>query len=316
MPGAVAPPESLASFRRADRLAVDSGSQRFPCPSTTSLARAPYAAYPSWVRHGSDPGVSHPLAGFLARSSLRVCFAPLPSLGSRLPSERSPRVRSRTPRRGRWLPCRSSRSNPGAACAVLSPLAFTDSGDVRASSLAGSCRRLEAPFQLRSSRPPRAPCGARSGRVSRRLPVTLDPVRRTHLGPAVPSTSKRSSLRESVHTARRSPVARRPVLSWASSPLQSLAPARPGALSPTTAGGVPPPAGLLGASLDASRGPQGSPRLRALLLACATSAPLLETLDVRWNRAWTTESSRSTRRRTPDLFDPGRATSRQQPRLP
>jgi hypothetical protein len=49
------------------------------------------------VCHGSDPGVSHPLAGFLARSSLRVCFTPLPSLGSRLPSERSPRDTGRAP---------------------------------------------------------------------------------------------------------------------------------------------------------------------------------------------------------------------------
>jgi len=112
--------------------------------------------------------------------------------------------------------------------------------------------RLEAPFQRRSSHP--LPCGR--GHASRRLPVTLDLARRTHLGPAVPSTSELSSLRESVHTTRRStfrlPWAQRPVLSWASSPLQSLAPAKPGALtSPATAGGVPPPAGT--ARLSARR---------------------------------------------------------------
>lgn len=215
---------------------------------------------PSGVRHGSDPGVSHPLAGFLAPLELAGLLRPAAVPGLLLPSERSPRVRSRTPRRGRCLPCRSSRSNPGAAHAVLSPLAFTDSGDVRASSLAGSCRRLEAPFQRRSSHP--LPCG--SWHASRRLPVTLDLARRTHLGPAVPSTSELSSLRESVHTARRSPVARRPVLSWASSPLQSLAPAKPGALtSPATAGGVPPPAGT--ARLSARRATPWTPVPSALL---------------------------------------------------
>jgi hypothetical protein len=104
-----APSESLASSRLADRLAVGSGSQRFPCPSTTSLARAPYAADLSGSATAPTPGFLTPSPVSWLRSSSRVCFAPQPSLGSALPSERSPRVRSRTPRRGRWLPCRSSR---------------------------------------------------------------------------------------------------------------------------------------------------------------------------------------------------------------
>jgi len=68
--------------------------------------------------------------------------------------------------------------------------------------------------------------------------------------------------------------------------------------SPATAGGVPPPAGT--ARLSARRATPWIPVLRALLVACAASAPLLGTLDVRWNRAEMTESSRATRRRTPD----------------
>jgi hypothetical protein len=82
-----------------------------------------------------------------------------------------------------------------------------------------------------------------------------------------------------VHTARRStfrlPCARRPVLSWASSPLQSLAPAKPGALDYPPR----PEASLLPLAPRASRRvvrPRGSPCLQALLMACATSAPLLE----------------------------------------
>jgi len=131
------------------------------------------------VCHGSDPGVSHPLAGFLAPLELAGLFRPAAVPGLCSPFRAFPsRFRSRTPRRGRWLPCRSSRSDPGAACAVLSPWTFTDSGDVRASSLARSCPELEAPFQRRSSHSlatarlaappghpgPRTPDSPRSGR--------------------------------------------------------------------------------------------------------------------------------------------------------
>jgi hypothetical protein len=122
-------------------LAVDSGFQRFPCPSTTSLDRAPYAVTRfRRVTTVPTPGFRTPspvswldrACGFVSPRCRPWALVSLQSVPLA--------IRSRTPRRGRWLPCRSSRSNPGAASAVLSPLAFTDSGDVRASSLAGSCR--------------------------------------------------------------------------------------------------------------------------------------------------------------------------------
>lgn len=129
------------------------------------------------VCHGSDPGVSHPHAGFLAPLELAGLLHPA-AVRVPLPSERSPRVRSRTPRRGRWLPCRSSRSNPGAACAVLSLVAFTRLGRRSGVVPRRILPELEAPFQPRSShslaaarlaRPPghpgpRTPDSPRSGR--------------------------------------------------------------------------------------------------------------------------------------------------------
>jgi hypothetical protein len=117
----LAPPESLAS----SRLAVPfCGRRRLPevsLPFDDVPRSGPVCSRPSGSTAVPTPGFLTPSPVSWLRSSSRVCCAPLPSLGCLLPSERSPRVRSRTPRRGRWLPCRSSRSDPGAARAVLSP---------------------------------------------------------------------------------------------------------------------------------------------------------------------------------------------------
>lgn len=290
---------------------------KVPSPFDDIPRSGPVCSRPSGSATVPTPGFLTPSPVSWLRSSSRVCCAPQPSLGCCSLQSVPLAFRSRTPRRGRWLPCRSSRSNPGAASAVLSPSTFTDSGDVRASSLAGSCRGLEAPFQPRSSHPP-PPCGG--GRhASRDLPVTLDLVRRTHLGPAVPSTSKLSSLRESVHTTQRSPVAWRPVLSWASSPLQSLAPARPGVL-------VHPPrpeASLLPLAARASRrdarfpGPlcvRASSWLAPRVLRCWRPSKPGGIVRGRPNRP-----ARPVGGHRIDLTeegDPGRAALRQQPRLP
>jgi len=244
-----------------------------PLPFDDVPRSGPVCSGPSGSATVPTPGFLTPSPVSWLRSSSRVCFTPLPSLGSALPSERSPRVRSRAPRRGRWLLHRSSRKTPCATSAVLSPWTFTDSGDVRASSLARSCPELEAPFQrrARTTSRPHAHDTSRSPWTTNAGPTP---------GPSVPSILELSSLRESVHTARRSPVARRPVLSWAFSPLQSLAPAKPGALSPAAAGGVPPPAGT--ARLSARRATPGTPVRPCVLLPRGTSAPVLETLDVGW----------------------------------
>jgi hypothetical protein len=292
-------------------LAVGSGFQRFPCPSTTSLDRAPYAADHPGPPRFRPRGFSPPRR-FPGSIELAGLFHPAAVPGLFLPSERSPRDQVAHPSSGPlaplpFVPVEPRCGERGLVTSGLHRLGRR-SGVVPGRILP----RLEAPFQRRSSHPP--PFGSR--RVSRHLPVTLDLARRTHLGPVVPSTSKRSSLRESVHTTRRSPVVWRPVLSWASSPLQSLAPAEPGALYPPR-----PEASLLPLArnmrLSAHVRPTSRiPVLRALLMACATSAPLLETLDVRWNRAGTTEASHAIRRRTPHSSSAGRAALRQQPRLP
>jgi len=249
MPEGVAPPESLAVSRLADRLAVGSGSLRFPCPSTTSLARAPYAAdrpgLPRFRPRGFSPPRRFPgsarACGFVAPRCRPWALFSLQSVPLAF--------RSRTPRRGRWLPCRSSRSFPGAASAVLSPSTFTDSGDVRASSLAGSCRWLEAPFQPRSSH---SLAAARLARPP------------GHPGPRPPDSprSGRSVDFEAFFPARvrshHAAVTRR---AEAGALLGVLAPPEPcsrqawGPRSPATAGGVPPPAGS--ARLSARRATPG-----------------------------------------------------------
>jgi hypothetical protein len=290
---------------------------RFTDPSTTSLARAPYAADRPGLPRFRPRGFSPPrrLPGSIELAALFRAAA-VPGLSS--PFRAFPSRQVACPSSGPLAPLPFVPVEP--RCGVRGLVTFDlhrlgrRSGVVPGRILSG----LEAPFQRSLLAFPYHLAAARE-HASRRLPVTLDLVRRTHLGPAVPSTSKRSSLRESVHTAPRSTfrllVARRPVLSWASSPLQSLAPAKPGALtSPATAGGVPPPAGT--ARLSARRATSRTSPLPCMPLACATSAAEQKTLDVGWVRAWTTESSRSTRRRTPDPYDPGRAALRQQPRLP
>jgi len=111
------------------------------------------------VHHGSDPGVSHPLAGFLARSSSRVCFTPLPSLGSRLPSERSPRVQVAHPSSGPLAPLSFFPVEPRCGARGLVALDLHRLGR-RSGVVPGRIlSELEAPFQRRARttlrRPPR-----------------------------------------------------------------------------------------------------------------------------------------------------------------
>jgi len=175
-PRRLAPPEFLASSRLAD-------SRSAPAPRGLLALRRRHSTGPRMrrtvrVRHGSAPGVSHPLSGFLARSGLRPS-RPLPSLGFS-PFRAFPSRGSRSPRRGRWLPCRSSGSVPWCGARGLVTPGFTDhrrrSGVVGRRLLAGARGSLSAALL-----------------AEHHLPVTLDLARRAHLVPVVASASKRSS---------------------------------------------------------------------------------------------------------------------------
>jgi hypothetical protein len=247
-----------------------------PLPFDDVPRSGPVCSRPSGSATVPTPGFLTPSPASWLRSSSRVCFAPLPSLGSALPSERSPRVQVAHPSSGPLAPSSFFPVRPW--CGVRGLVApdlhrlGRRSGVVPGRILS----ELEAPFQRRSSHSlatarlaappghpgPRTPDSPRSGRS-----VDLEaffPARvRSHHAP-IPLGSARGG--------RCSPGRSRPS--------RALLPPSPGPSHPPR-----PEASLLPLAARASRRdarPHGSPCLRALLLACATSAPMLETHDVGW----------------------------------
>jgi hypothetical protein len=138
----------------------------------------PVCSRPSGSATVPTPGFLTPSPVSWLRSSLRVCFAPLPSLGSALPSERSPRVQVAHPSSGPLAPSSFFPVRPW--CGVRGLVApdlhrlGRRSGVVPGRILS----ELEAPFQRRSSHDlaaarlatppghpgPRTPDSPRSGR--------------------------------------------------------------------------------------------------------------------------------------------------------
>lgn len=304
MPGAPPPSEFLASFRRADRLAVGSDSQRFPSPFDDVPRSGPVCGGPVRVRHGSDPGVSHPLAGFLARSSLRVCLAPLPSLGSCSLQSVPLAFQVACPSSGPlaplpFVPVEPRRGVRGLVTSGLHRLGrrfgrrpSPDPAEARGS--------LSAPLLAHPPRPPHGGCGFGASRDASRSPWT------SYAG----LTSVRSFRRLRSVLPCASPFTPRgghPSRGGRCSPGRPR-PSR--ALLPPSLGSSHPPrpeASLLPLAPRASRRvarPRGSPpslQPPGLRHECTERA----TLEAGWARAWTTEASRPTRRRTPDLLRPG-----------
>jgi hypothetical protein len=216
------------------------------------------------VCHGSDPGVSHPHVGFLAPLELAGLLRPAAIPGSCSLQSVPLAFRSRAPRRGRWLPRRSSRPCPGAVLAVFhhrpSPTRATfgrrpwpDPAEARGS-LSASLRAPSCDGSLRyASRSPwTSNTGLTSARSFRRL--------RSVLPCASPFTSSRRC--DPSRGGRCSPGRSRPSRALL-----------PPSLGPSTHP-PRPEASLLPLVARASRRVarlRGSPCDRALLLACATS---------------------------------------------
>jgi hypothetical protein len=226
------------------------------------------------VCHGSDPGVSHPLAGFLAPLELAGLFRPAAVPGLCSPFRAFPSRSGRAPLVGAAgslvvLPGqtlvrrpRSCRPGPSPTRATFGRRPWPDPVGARGS--------LSAPLLAR-------PCG-RTPRDTSRSPWTsyagltsVRPFRRPRsvLPCASPFTPRDGHPSRG---GRCSPGRSRPS--------RALLPPSPGPSHPPR-----PEASLLPLAARASRRdarPHGSPGLRALLLACATSAPMLETHDVGW----------------------------------
>lgn len=234
-----------------------------PSPFDDITRSGPVCDGPSGSAAVPTPGFLTPSPVSWLRSSSRVCFAPQPSLGFvslqsvPLASGRAPLVGvagSLVVRPGR-APVRRSRSShlrPSPTRATFGRRPWPDPAEARGS--------LSAPRGAS-----RSPWTSLAGLTSARTSS---------------STSELSSLRESVHTARRSPVARRPVLSWAFRPSRALLPPDPGPSHPPR-----PEASLLPLAARASRRDARRPGLPCsghFSSACAASAPLLGTLEVGW----------------------------------
>jgi len=190
-------PRVLPAARACAVSALGSGSLRF-----VALRRrhsiGPRIRRTVRVRRGSAHGVLSPprrLPGSIKLAAASARTSRLPphhrAVRASSPFRAFPSRGSRTPRRGRWLPCRSSRPIPLVRRALPCHPRFHQPG--RRSGVGTS------PV------PPRAR-GSLSARLATRLPVTLDLARRAHHVPAVPSTSKRSSPpRVRSRRSRRSP---------------------------------------------------------------------------------------------------------------
>ena len=280
-----------------------------PLPFDDVPRSGPVCSGPSGSATVPTPGFLTPSPVSWLRSSLRVCCAPLPSLGSfslqsvPLASGRAPLVGAagslavlpgRTPVRR----TRSCHLRPSPTRATFGRRPWPDPAEARGS-LSASRRAPSCDGSLRyASRSPwTSHAGLTSARSFRRL--------RSVLPCASPFTPRDGHPSRG---GRCSPGRSRPSRALL-----------PPSLGPSTHP-PRPEASLLPLVARASRRVarlRGSPCDRALLLACATSAPLLETLDVGWNRVEMTESSRAEPSAVTGPFGPGRAVlGGRQPRLP
>jgi hypothetical protein len=273
MPEGEAPPKSLAISRLAAPFGGRLRLPEVPLPFDDVPRSGPVCSRPSGSATVPTPGFLTPSPASWLRSSLRVCFAPLPSLGSALPSERSPRVQVAHPSSGPLAPSSFFPVRPW--CGVRGLVApdlhrlGRRSGVVPGRILS----ELEAPFQRHARttlrRPPRDT--SRSPWTSYAGLTSVRPFRRPRsvlpcASPFTPRDGRPS------RGGRCSPGRSRPS--------RALLPPSPGPSHPPR-----PEASLLPLAARASRRdarPRGLPCLRAPLVACATSAPMLETLDVGW----------------------------------
>jgi hypothetical protein len=289
-------------------LAVDSGFQRFPCPSTTSLDRAPYAADLSGSTTVPTPGFLTPspvswldrARGFVSPRCRPWALSPFRAFPSRQVAHPSSGLLAPLP----FVPVEPRCGERGLVTSGLHRLGRR-SGVVPGRILP----RLEAPFQRRSSR----------NLAAARLATPPG-----HPGPRTPDSprSGRSVDFEAFFPARirshHAAVTRR---AEAGALLGVLAPPEPcsrqtwGPRLPATAGGVPPPAGT--ARLSARRAtswipvpPGTSHGLRHE--RSAAGRPSTSGGVVRGRPKRPTRPVGGHRIR----YDPGRAALRQQPRLP
>jgi len=256
-----------------------------PLPFDDVTRSGPVCSGPSGSAAVPTPGFRTPSPVSWLRSSLRVCFTPLPSLGSRLPSERSPRVQVAHPSSGSLAP--SSFVPIPPRCGVRG---LVTSGLHRLGRRSGVVpgrilQRLEAPFQRRSTL---------------RLATARFVTPPGHPGPRTPGSPRPGSFRRPRSflpcASPFTPRGGRPSRGGRCSPGRSR-PSRallPPSLGPsfTRHGRRRPSSRWQRAPLGASR---DSKDLRAsghFSWLAPRAAPMLETLDVGWNRAGTTETSR------------------------
>jgi hypothetical protein len=293
-------PHATRSFDRA----AGSGSRRFVAPRRRHLI-GPRMRRTVRVRHGSALGVSTPsAASWLDRASEPCNQTSQPSCAVRA-------VRACSPFRASPVLAQGRRVGRGPLVEAAGSLAVRpDRLPVRR---ARSChprfhqlgrrsdveprrilRELGAPFQRRLAAPP-------PGHPGPRTPGSPSPGRSVDFEAFFPTASPCTSRAACLPTDRLAP---------AGALLGVLAPPEPCSrqdLEPSIftrrGGGVPPSAAL--ACLATRRVTPGPPRAHPSWLTPRSRSR--ETLVARWNRTWTTETSRSTRRRSPDQYGLGRA---------